>query len=167
MEQTLWEGTSQTFSGAATGGRGASKYRLTDQAIYVESGLFSTSSEQIPLVAVADVDLKQSMTQKARNLGDVLVHVIRSNGARETMVLAAISDPRGERTQVNAAVHAAQALARQQAGTHHYTSSQAASAAAPEISVIDQLRQLGELRDAGVVSSDEFEAKKAELLKRL
>jgi len=33
--------------------------------------------------------------------------------------------------------------------------------------VLDQLRQLGELRDAGVVTADEFEAKKAELLARL
>jgi hypothetical protein len=33
--------------------------------------------------------------------------------------------------------------------------------------VLDQLRKLGELRDNGVVSAEEFEAKKAELLKRL
>lgn len=33
--------------------------------------------------------------------------------------------------------------------------------------VMAQLRELGELRDAGVVTPEEFEAKKAELLKRL
>lgn len=33
--------------------------------------------------------------------------------------------------------------------------------------VMAQLRQLGELRDAGVVTTDEFEAKKSELLKRV
>jgi hypothetical protein len=33
--------------------------------------------------------------------------------------------------------------------------------------VLDQLRKLGELRDSGVLSHEEFEAKKAELLKRL
>lgn len=36
-----------------------------------------------------------------------------------------------------------------------------------EPDVIDQIRRLGELRDAGVLSSEEFEAKKAELLGRL
>ena len=32
---------------------------------------------------------------------------------------------------------------------------------------IDQIRRLGELRDSGVVSEEEFEAKKAELLARM
>ncbi|NCD19681.1 MAG: hypothetical protein EOL89_06830, partial [Actinobacteria bacterium] len=40
-------------------------------------------------------------------------------------------------------------------------------AAAPKPDPIDQLRRLGELRDAGVVTPDEFEAKKAEMLRRL
>jgi hypothetical protein len=34
-------------------------------------------------------------------------------------------------------------------------------------SVADQIRQLGELRDHGLVTPDEFEAKKAELLQRM
>jgi hypothetical protein len=38
-------------------------------------------------------------------------------------------------------------------------------AAAPD--ALAQLKQLGELRDAGVLTNEEFEAKKAELLKRL
>jgi hypothetical protein len=33
--------------------------------------------------------------------------------------------------------------------------------------VMDQLKKLGELRDAGVLTSEEFEAKKADLLARL
>jgi hypothetical protein len=35
------------------------------------------------------------------------------------------------------------------------------------LSVADQIRQLGELRDQGLVTADEFEAKKAELLQRM
>lgn len=41
----------------------------------------------------------------------------------------------------------------------------AAAAAQPDL--VDQLRRLGELRDAGIVTPEEFEAKKAELLRRL
>jgi hypothetical protein len=33
--------------------------------------------------------------------------------------------------------------------------------------VIDQIRKLGELRDAGVLTQEEFDAKKAALLARL
>ncbi len=39
------------------------------------------------------------------------------------------------------------------------------SASQPD--VLDQLRKLAELRDAGVISNDEFEAKKADLLSRM
>jgi Short C-terminal domain len=39
--------------------------------------------------------------------------------------------------------------------------------AAPQADVLEQLRKLGELRDSGVISPEEFEAKKAELLKRV
>lgn len=42
---------------------------------------------------------------------------------------------------------------------------QAAGSGTPD--VMDQLRKLGELRDAGILTEQEFEAKKAELLSRL
>jgi Bacterial PH domain/Short C-terminal domain len=41
------------------------------------------------------------------------------------------------------------------------------AAVAPAEDPIEQIKRLGELRDAGLVSSDEFEAKKEELLSRL
>ena len=41
----------------------------------------------------------------------------------------------------------------------------ATSATVPDVT--DQLRKLGELRDAGIVTEEEFAAKKAELLSRL
>ncbi len=37
----------------------------------------------------------------------------------------------------------------------------------PQPDVTDQLRKLGELRDVGVLTPEEFEAKKAELLTRI
>lgn len=41
------------------------------------------------------------------------------------------------------------------------------SAADPKDEVFDQLRKLGSLRDAGIVTEDEFNSKKAQLLERL
>lgn len=43
----------------------------------------------------------------------------------------------------------------------------AVASVAPPTDVMSLLKQLGELRDAGVVTSEEFEAKKAELLSRI
>jgi hypothetical protein len=42
-----------------------------------------------------------------------------------------------------------------------------AAAAAAQPDVMEQLRKLGELRDAGILTPEEFEAKKAQLLERL
>jgi hypothetical protein len=38
---------------------------------------------------------------------------------------------------------------------------------APQVDIMGQLRQLGELRDAGVLTQEEFDSKKADLLSRL
>jgi predicted Zn-dependent peptidase len=43
----------------------------------------------------------------------------------------------------------------------------AAPAPAAQPDVFEQLRKLAELRDAGIVTAEEFDAKKAELLSRL
>ena len=56
-------------------------------------------------------------------------------------------------------------LGVQQAPQPPVQSPQAALERGPDI--IDSIRRLGELRDAGIVTSEEFEAKKAELLRRL
>lgn len=45
--------------------------------------------------------------------------------------------------------------------------SQAGVAASAQDDVFEALRKLGELRDAGIVTPEEFEAKKAELLRRI
>lgn len=42
-----------------------------------------------------------------------------------------------------------------------------ARAPAPDTSPIEAIRQLGELRDAGLLTDEEFAAKKAELLSRI
>ncbi|WAC52024.1 SHOCT domain-containing protein [Frigoribacterium sp. SL97] len=42
-----------------------------------------------------------------------------------------------------------------------------AATSAPTVDVIELLKQLGGLRDAGVITDEDFEAKKTELLSRL
>jgi hypothetical protein len=42
-----------------------------------------------------------------------------------------------------------------------------AASAGNETDAIEQIRRLGELRDAGLLTPEEFEAKKAELLRRI
>ena len=175
MEQTIWEGQSQTLTGAATGGRGAAKYRLTNFYLYFEKGMLRTDAQQVPIAEVGDVDVKQSMTQKARGVGDVLVHVHRPTGV-EVVTIEAIPSPRDVQRMVNDAAHAARQARQQAANTHTYNQAnptmpapqQPAPAAAPaQDDPMAQLRKLGELHDAGILSDEAFSAKKAEILARL
>ena len=76
----VWEGERKNLAAAASGGRLTSaRYRMTRDAMRFEAGLVSTKAEMIPLWTIIDVDLSQSMTQKARNVGDVRLRLDPSN----------------------------------------------------------------------------------------
>lgn len=78
-QRVLWEGEAKSLSSAASGGKvvGAS-YRFTDRRICTDTGEVA-SSEQIPLWAVRDVDVQQSMTQKAHEVADVVARCQRND----------------------------------------------------------------------------------------
>lgn len=67
------------MSAASSGRLTSCRYRLTNRAIYFDEGLLSSNSQQVPLWAVRNVDVKQRMLQKARGIGDVIVHVEHSD----------------------------------------------------------------------------------------
>lgn len=166
-EQTLWEGAPQTLTAMATGGKvQGTRYRLTPRNLHVERGLMRTDSQQVPLSAVYDIDVKQSMTQKARGVGDVVVHV--NTGAHaETVTLEQVSDPKQLRDLINRTVAGAKQHLFEQ-GRSHVTVAQAApvAPAAPAAGgdLVEQLTKLAGLRDAGVLTDEEFVAQKARLL---
>lgn len=54
--------------------------------MYFDEGLISTVSQQVPLWAVRDVDVRQGMLQKARGVGDVLVRVEHSDYTGRNLV---------------------------------------------------------------------------------
>lgn len=200
-ERTIWEGESQNVTARATGGRFTLHYRLTSHFLYFETGGISrTTQEQVPLINVQDVDVSQTLIQKTRKVGNVLVHIVRPNGVRETAVFDSVLDPVGVRNLINQTVHQVRMAAHQRQlaeqqnlNVHRFehqgqppavqltpsgpgippaprlpAGADAVSATASDAQqIMDLLRQLGELRDAGVVTGDEFEAKKQDLLRRL
>jgi len=172
-EQTIWEGQSQTLTGAATGGRGAAKYRLTNLYLYFEKGILRTDAQQVPIGDVGDIDVKATMTQKARGVGDVVIQIHRPGRADETVTIEAIPKPRDVQRLINDTAFAARATRQQATNTHTYQganpvpSTPVAPTAPPVSDPIEQIRKLGELRDAGILSEEEFAAKKAEILSRM
>ncbi|PWU51397.1 hypothetical protein DLE60_32220 [Micromonospora globispora] len=171
----LWAATGQPLTGI-----GAGRYKLTATMLYFERGVLSTNAQQVPIVDVADVDLRQSITQKARGVGNVMVKVQRSNGF-ELVVLEDIPEPRKAVSIINETAHAARLAQQDRMNTRHYSGlpapgepmapppqvTRAAPWAPAPVDPIAQLRQLGELRDAGILTEEEFTAKKAEILSRL
>ena len=73
---TLWEGESHdTANVASGGGMVRAKYRLTTRMLYFQRSNLSTRTEQVPVWAIRDVTIRQTMTQKKRGVGTIRVWV--------------------------------------------------------------------------------------------
>jgi hypothetical protein len=185
-EQTIWEGETQNVTARATGGRFTLRYRLTTHHIYFErGGITGTRQEQVPLINVQDVDVSQTLIQKTRKIGNLLVHIRRPNGMTDTAVFDSISEPERVRDLINQTVHQVRVAAHQRQlaeqrdlNVHRFETEGSRSLPAtlsgtpPQPATdpdktMEMLERLGRLRDAGVVTPEEFEAKKKDLLDRL
>ncbi len=170
----LWAGESKDLTSAASGGRLVkNSYKVTTDFIYVDSGLMSSSSEQIPLWAVRDVDVKQSMIQKARGLFTVTVMCRHDDfTGRSSIVMEDVEGGRELRDLLNehAEIARREYQKRAQTQTLNYqgvgqppgvpATPDAAAAEDP----MEKLEKLAALRDRGVLTEDEFAAQKAKLL---
>ncbi len=171
----LWAATGKPMSGM-----GAGRYWMSSHHLFFEKGTLRTDSQQIPISAVVDVDVKQTMTQKARGVFTVLVHVQRANGI-EIVTMDDIPGGREAMRIINDAAAAARLAIQRNANTMRYESQAPfapppaapapppppAPPAPPADDPIEQLRKLAELKDAGILTEEEFAAKKAEILSRL
>jgi Bacterial PH domain/Short C-terminal domain len=184
-ERVLWEGQSQSLKNMATGGvMAAGRYRLTDHNLFVSTGTLRTDEQQIPLAWVQDVDVTQSLTQKARSVGDVAVRVTRTDGTQDVLRLASVPNPQQVRDIINRAAYDARRFEQRMANTQQVAYVQMPpppmapqqqlpppppQSAIPDAAaqIFGQIERLGELRDRGFVSEEEFQAKKTEMLGRL
>lgn len=169
-DDTVWSAV-----GKPVGGIGAGRYRMDDKYLYFEKGMLRTDSQQVPIAQVIDVDVKQSMTQKARGVFTLAVHIQRGASA-EIVLMEDIADGREAQRQINDAAHAARNAIQQRQNTMryegNYPTASAPAAAAPVVASagqdpIAQLKELGALKEAGILTEEEFAAKKAEILGRM
>lgn len=132
-------------TGAYHGGAGI--LVLTDRRLlFLRDGMMSKRSEDLPLSKISSIEWFSGMM-----LGKIAAFV-SGNKAEVTNVpkvdgKALVDDVRARISDAPAAPTAAPAV--------------------PAVDPVEQLKKLAELRDAGVLTSEEFEAKKADLMGRI
>ena len=123
----------------------------TDRLVY-RKGVVSRQGREIPLERLNDVSYQQTLVQRLLGAGDLLVE---SGGERGQSQYGHFAHPQDIQNEIHRAIEAAAARdADRVAGRR-------------ELSPLEQLEKLDELRQRGVISQAEFEVKKAKLLDRL
>ena len=73
-EQTVWEARRISLTSTASGNRlPTTRYRVTAASLYWTTGRLGTKPRSVPLWAVRDAELNQSLAQRARRLGTITV----------------------------------------------------------------------------------------------
>ena len=133
---------------------------LTTERLIFRSGVVAKFGREIPLERINDVTFSQSLLERLIGAGDLLVESAGEHGQSR---FSDIRDPEAvqlelyRQMEANARTRASWGIAPPAAPV----------TAAPAASIPEQLRQLAELRDRGVITIAEFEAKKTQLLQRM
>jgi uncharacterized membrane protein YdbT with pleckstrin-like domain len=123
---------------------------LTTDRLIFRSGVLAKRSKEIPLERLNDVTFSQSIWDRVIGAGDLF---IESAGERGQSVFEDIPHPEAVQVEIYRQMEA---------------NGQRMSGAAPRPpSVLEELERLANLRDRGVVTNEEFERKKRDLLDRL
>jgi uncharacterized membrane protein YdbT with pleckstrin-like domain len=125
---------------------------LTNDRLIVRSGVLSKQGREIPLERVNDLTYHQSLFERLVGAGDLM---IESAGERGQDRFARIPHP----------ARAQQLVYTEMEANRHRVSG--VHIEQQEASIPDQIADLAKLRDQGVVTDAEFQAKKAELLGRM
>ena len=171
--EILWEGESKDLTSVATGGRVVKKrYKITREFIFEDAGIIGSREEQIPLWAIRDVDVKQSMLQKTRNVGDLTIRIETNDyTGKRLVVLESIETPKEVRNIINEHSRFARELKLRQQQSVNYSGGPAGPGAiwsgqqtSQKEDPIEKLYKLGALLKEGLISQEEFETQKKKLL---
>ncbi len=154
LPEHLWEGERVAMITSGTYGAGTGIVVLTDRRLFfLKDGLMSKTSEDFPLVKISSVQWSSGML-----LGKIIVFAA-GNKAEITNVQKA------DGKAITDALRAKLTESPQSGLESQQVSSPVTEDFKPDI--YEQLAKLGELRNAGVLTDQEFETKKAELLNRI
>lgn len=146
---------------------------VTDRRIIDRSGIIAKRGSEIPLEQVQAIDFAQNIWERIIGAGDLLIQSAGRQGESRfrnvrhpDMVQQEIYRQRDANARRLASWQAS-ALAEATAGQRGAAGAADVAGAGEGASVAERIRELAELRDQGLISAEEFEAKRAELLDRL
>lgn len=132
--------------------RNTTDFVLTTDRLVYRSGVLAKHGKEIPLERVNDIAFRQSIFERVIGTGDLS---IESAGAQSRETFADIPRPAVVQNEIYRQMEAS-------AGRHADR-----IAGRREVSVPEQLEKLDELRQRGIISQAEFDAKKRQLLDKM
>ena len=136
---------------------------LTSDRLITRSGIIAKNSKEIPLERINDVTFNQTVIERALGAGDLL---IESAGERGQTRISNVRGP--EQVQLRIYKETEDNNNRMmRGGSETPRMDPSPSDSSRETSIPEQIEALARLKDQGVLSETEFEAKKSELLKRM
>lgn len=121
------------------------EFVLTNERLISRSGVIAKRTKEIPLERINDVTTSQTVLDRILGSGDI---TLESAGEFGQNTFDDIADPTAVQKEIYRAAEARKGLRR----------------SAPPRAIADEIAKLADLRAGGVLSTEEFEAQKRELL---
>lgn len=145
------------------------EYVLTSDRLVIREGIISKSGHEIPLENINDISFHQSVFERMVGSGSL---VVESAGEQGQEPFHSIPKPHLVQNEIYRQIeeNRARMMQGRAFGSAPAPAAPAGPAAGPHpagASVPRQIEELARLRDQGLLTPEEFEAKKAELLRRM
>jgi uncharacterized membrane protein YdbT with pleckstrin-like domain len=138
----------------------STNFAVTSERIVYRQGIVARRATQMPLEKINTVDFRQSVFERVIGAGDL---IIESGSDTGVATFSDVRKPLAVQQEIN------RQMDRHEKGGWAQQAVNRGGAPVPSgpATIPDQIAQLAELRDRGVLSEDEFQMKKAQLLDRL
>ncbi len=132
----------------------------SDRVIY-RTGVLSKHGVEIPMDRINNINFNQGIWERVIGAGDLEIESAGKDGQSQ---FEDVWHPDGVQQELYRQM---EAYGKKRAGWSNPAAPTTTTTVAPGASIPEQLHQLAELRDRGVISAAEFDAKKAQLLERM
>jgi uncharacterized membrane protein YdbT with pleckstrin-like domain len=135
----------------------------TDRVVF-RTGVLAKHGVEIPMDRISNINFRQGIWERLIGAGDLK---IESAGTHGTSQFEDVWHPDGVQQEIYRQMEAFARKRASWAGGQPAATAASVVDAQPGTNIPDQIRELADLRDRGLISAQEFETKKAQLLERM